>query len=44
MDNGYDYVDSIHFSNQPIPEPGVFALIALGAFLLGWQCRSKRRS
>lgn len=33
------YLDNIQFSNQPIPEPGVFGLFALGAFLLGWRFR-----
>ena len=28
-------LDSIQFSNQPIPEPSVFGLFALGALLLG---------
>jgi hypothetical protein len=35
-------VDRIQFSFQSVPEPGVFALSALGALLLGWsgdKCR-----
>jgi len=30
-------LDNIQFSNQPIPEPSVFGLFALGAVLLGWR-------
>ncbi len=30
-------LDDIRFSNQPIPEPSVFGLLALSAFLLGWR-------
>jgi len=29
------YLDNIQFSNQPIPEPSVLGLLALGALLLG---------
>ena len=32
-----DSFDSIVFSTQAIPEPGVFGLAALGALLLGWR-------
>jgi hypothetical protein len=32
-------VDSIVFSNQPIPEPNTFGFFALGAALLGWRSR-----
>jgi len=35
-------LDSIQFSNQPIPEPSVFGLFALGALLLGWRFWRKR--
>lgn len=31
------YLDSIQFSDQPIPEPGIFGLYALGALLFGWR-------
>jgi len=31
------YLDNIQFSDQPIPEPSVFGLFALGALLLGWR-------
>jgi hypothetical protein len=37
------YIDSIQFSNLPIPEPGVFGLSALGALLLGWRALGGRR-
>ena len=37
------YLDSIQFSNQPIPEPSVFALFALGALLLGRRFVRARR-
>jgi len=33
FDNNWN-IDSIRFSNQPIPEPGVFGLFALGPLLL----------
>lgn len=40
---GFTYLDDIQFSNQPIPEPSVFGLVALGALLLGgrfvWRVR-----
>ena len=36
-------LDSIRFSDQPIPEPGVFGLSALGALLLGWRALRQRR-
>ena len=35
-------LDSIQFSNQPIPEPSVFGLFVLGALLVGWRWRRKR--
>lgn len=31
------WLDNIQFSDQPIPEPSVFGLFALGALLLGWR-------
>ena len=31
------YLDSIQFSNLPIPEPGIFSLSALGVLLLSWR-------
>lgn len=37
------YLDSIEFSAQSVPEPGVFGLAALGALFLGWRVvRSQR--
>ena len=40
--NSGGYFDNIFFSNQPIPEPGVFGLFTLGALLLGWRILCKR--
>ena len=37
ISNNYLFLDDIQFSNQSIPEPGVFGLSALGALLLGWR-------
>jgi hypothetical protein len=34
--NTYLYLDSIQFSDQPVPEPGVPGLCALGGLLVGW--------
>jgi hypothetical protein len=39
----YLFLDSIQFSNQPVPEPGAFALSALGALLLGWRALARWR-
>ena len=39
----YLYLDSIQFSNQPIPEPGALGLWALGVLLLGWRVVRQRR-
>ena len=39
----YLFLDSIQFSNVPVPEPGVFGLSALGALLLGWRVLGRRR-
>jgi hypothetical protein len=36
-------IDDIQFSNSGVPEPGVFALSALGALLLGWRVLRRRR-
>jgi hypothetical protein len=33
------YLDSIQFSPQAVPEPGIFGLGVLGAILLGWRAR-----
>jgi hypothetical protein len=41
-DNDWN-IDDIQFSNQTIPEPGVFALSTLGALLLGWRALGRRR-
>jgi hypothetical protein len=35
----YFFLDSIQFSPQVIPEPGIFGLGVLGAMLLGWRAR-----
>ena len=43
VNNNYVFLDSIQFSDQPIPEPGVFGLCALGALLLGWRVLWRRR-
>jgi len=40
VNNHYLYLDSVGFSNQPIPEPSVFGLFALGSLVLGWRWRS----
>jgi hypothetical protein len=39
----YLYLDSIQFSNQPVPEPGIFGLSALGVLLLGWRTLGRRQ-
>ena len=41
IDN-YLYLDSIQFSTEPIPEPGVFALLALGVSVVGWGVLRRR--
>ena len=38
----YLFLDSIQFSNQAVPEPGVSGLCALGAVLLGWRFLRRR--
>ena len=43
LDNHYVVLDSITFSDQPIPEPSAFGLLALGGLLLGWRFRHKRQ-
>ena len=43
MDNYTLFPDSIQFSGIAIPEPGVLALFALGAILIGWRFWRKRR-
>ena len=42
VNNRYLFLDSIQFSSQPIPEPGVFGLCALGAVLFGWRVHRRR--
>jgi len=37
------YLDSMQFSDQGVPEPGVCNLSALGAVLLGWRVLRRRR-
>jgi hypothetical protein len=39
----FAYFDDIQFSSTAIPEPGLFALSALGALLLGWRVLERRR-
>ena len=39
----YLFLDSIQFSNQPVPEPSAFALSTLGALLFGWRVLRRRR-
>jgi hypothetical protein len=43
VNNNYVFLDSIQFSDQPIPEPGVLSLSTLGALLLGWRALRRRR-
>ncbi|MCX6922947.1 MAG: hypothetical protein NT154_07020 [Verrucomicrobia bacterium] len=40
---GGGYLDDIQFSTEPIPEPGVFGLSALGAVLFGWRVLRRGR-
>lgn len=40
--NNYMFLDSINFSNVPIPEPSVIGLFNLGALFLGWRLRCRR--
>jgi hypothetical protein len=39
---GTGYLDNIHFSDRPVPEPCVFTLSGLGALLLGWRVFRRR--
>ena len=41
--SGNGFLDNIQFSTQPIPEPGVSNLSALGALLLGWRVLRRPR-
>ncbi|MCW5553123.1 MAG: PEP-CTERM sorting domain-containing protein [Verrucomicrobiae bacterium] len=41
---GADYLDYIQFSDEPIPEPGVLGLFALGSLLLAWRWRQNQKS
>ena len=43
VNNNYVFLDSIQFSNLPVPEPGILGLSALGALLLGWRILGRRR-
>jgi hypothetical protein len=43
VNNNIVFLDSIQFLNQPIPEPSVLDLSALGALLLGWRVLGRRR-
>lgn len=38
----YVFLDSIQFSDQPVPEPGIFGLCALGVVMLGWRALRRR--
>jgi hypothetical protein len=40
---GGGLLDAVRFSDQPVPEPGIFGLSALGALLLGWRTLRRRR-
>ena len=44
VENSNIFLDRIQFSNEPIPEPGVFALFGLGALIFGWRRFSKSRA
>jgi hypothetical protein len=44
MSNRVLLLDSIQFSSQPIPEPHVFGLFAIGALLLGWRLRTTTKA
>ena len=39
----YLFLDSIQFSGQSVPEPGIFGLVGLGALALGWQTWARHR-
>jgi len=41
--NNYVFLDSIQFSDQVLPEPGILSLSALGALLLGRRILGRRR-
>jgi hypothetical protein len=41
--NWFNYFDSIQFSNQPVPEPGILILSAGGALMLGWRAQRQRQ-
>ena len=41
--DNYLYLDSIQFSDQRVPEPGVLGLLGSGALLLGWRVLRRRR-
>jgi hypothetical protein len=43
IDNAYLTLDAIQFSDQSVPEPGIFALSALGALLVGRRALARRR-
>ncbi len=40
--NNYWELDDIQFPAQPIPEPGVLAVLALGGWLFGWRVLRRR--
>jgi hypothetical protein len=40
---GGNLIDNIQFSDQPVPEPSVSSLSALGALLMGWRLLYRRR-
>ena len=43
VNNAYVYLDSIQFSDQPVPEPGIFGLFAMGALIFAWRCARRKR-
>jgi hypothetical protein len=40
---GGGLLDAIQFSDQPVPEPGVFGLSGLGVLVFGWRVLRRRR-
>jgi hypothetical protein len=40
---GGGFLDDIFFSDQSVPEPGLFGLAALGVLLVGWRALAPRR-
>lgn len=44
MENSYVFLDSIEFSPELIPEPGVMGLLGLGVLLIGGRHFLRERS